>query len=114
MSTGEEDHVRNVIEQLGNLHFWLLAIKPGKPVALGQIGTVPLIGLPGNPALAFVTFVTIAKTADPKTGRRSIDATEAIPGTCWFRPPQEAGTPRVSARQIRTRRERPGCDEISA
>jgi molybdopterin molybdotransferase len=61
VSTGEEDHVRNAIEQLGNLHFWLLAIKPGKPVALGQIGTVPLIGLPGNPVAAFVTFVTIAK-----------------------------------------------------
>jgi molybdopterin molybdotransferase len=61
MSTGEEDHVRNAIEQLGNLHFWRLAIKPGKPVALGQIGTVPLIGLPGNPVAAFVTFVTIAR-----------------------------------------------------
>jgi len=40
VSTGEEDHVRNAIEQLGSLHFWRLAIKPGKPVALGQIGTV--------------------------------------------------------------------------
>jgi molybdopterin molybdotransferase len=38
-----------------------LPIKPGKPVALGQIGTVPLIRVPGNPALAFVTFVAIAK-----------------------------------------------------
>ena len=61
MSTGEEDHIRNAIEQLGNLHFWRLAIKPGKPVALGQIGTVPLIGLPGNPVAAFVTFVMIAR-----------------------------------------------------
>ena len=57
VSTGEEDHVRNAIEQLGSLHFWRLAIKPGKPVALGQIGTVPLIGLPGNPVAAFVTCV---------------------------------------------------------
>jgi molybdopterin molybdotransferase len=61
VSTGEEDHVRNAIEQLGGLYFWRLAIKPGKPVALGQIGTVPLIGLPGNPVAAFVTFVTIAR-----------------------------------------------------
>ena len=61
VSTGEEDHVRNAIEQLGSLYFWRLAIKPGKPVALGQIGTVPLIGLPGNPVAAFVTFVTIAR-----------------------------------------------------
>ena len=61
VSTGEEDHVRNAIEQLGSLHFWQLTIKPGKPVALGQIGAVPLIGLPGNPVAAFVTFVTIAR-----------------------------------------------------
>jgi molybdopterin molybdotransferase len=61
MSTGEEDHIRPAIEQLGTLHFWRLAIKPGKPVALGRIGTVPLIGLPGNPVAVLVTFVTIAR-----------------------------------------------------
>ena len=61
MSTGEEDHIRDAIKQLGKLYFWRLAIKPGKPVALGHIGTVPLIGLPGNPVAAFVTFVLIAR-----------------------------------------------------
>src|SRR6202043_519966 len=61
VSTGEEDHVRPVIERLGRLHFWRLAIKPGRPVALGQIGGVPLIGLPGNPVAALVTFVVLAR-----------------------------------------------------
>jgi molybdopterin molybdotransferase len=61
VSTGEEDHVRPAIERLGRLHFWRLAIKPGRPVALGHIDGVPLIGLPGNPVAALVTFVVLAR-----------------------------------------------------
>ncbi|HJU17446.1 MAG TPA: gephyrin-like molybdotransferase Glp [Stellaceae bacterium] len=61
VSTGEEDHVKGAIERLGSLHFWRLAIKPGRPVALGQVGGVPLIGLPGNPVAVFVTFAVIAR-----------------------------------------------------
>jgi molybdopterin molybdotransferase len=61
VSTGEEDHVKQAIERLGSLHFWRLAIKPGRPVALGQIAGVPLIGLPGNPVAALVTFVVLGR-----------------------------------------------------
>lgn len=61
VSTGEEDHVRAVMERLGSLHFWRLAIKPGRPVAMGQIGRVPYIGLPGNPVATFVTFLRFAR-----------------------------------------------------
>lgn len=57
VSTGDEDHVKAAIEAAGGqLHFWRLAIKPGRPVALGQIGQVPLFGLPGNPVAAMLTF----------------------------------------------------------
>src|SRR5262249_42685488 len=49
VSTGEEDHVRAAIVAQGSLSFWRLAIKPGRPVALGQVGSTPLVGLPGNP-----------------------------------------------------------------
>jgi molybdopterin molybdotransferase len=61
VSTGDEDHVKTAIERLGRLHFWRLAIKPGRPVALGQVGGVPLIGLPGNPVAAVVTFAVLAR-----------------------------------------------------
>jgi molybdopterin molybdotransferase len=61
VSTGEEDHVKAAIERAGSLHFWRLAIKPGRPVALGQIGGVPLIGLPGNPVAVIVTFAVLAR-----------------------------------------------------
>jgi len=61
VSTGEEDHVKSAIERLGTLHFWRLAIRPGRPVALGQVAGVPLIGLPGNPVAVIVTFVVLAR-----------------------------------------------------
>ncbi len=62
MSTGEEDHVKAAVEAAGGrLHAWRLAIKPGRPVALGQIGQVPFIGLPGNPVAVLVTFLRVAR-----------------------------------------------------
>jgi molybdopterin molybdotransferase len=61
VSTGDEDHVKRAVERLGRLHFWRLAIKPGRPIALGQIGRVPMIGLPGNPVAVAVTFALIAR-----------------------------------------------------
>jgi molybdopterin molybdotransferase len=61
VSTGEEDHVRAAIEKLGRIDFWRLAIKPGRPVALGQVKGVPLIGLPGNPVAAALTFAILGR-----------------------------------------------------
>ena len=66
MSTGEEDHIKAAIESLGTLNFWRLAIKPGRPVGLGQISakdhrSVPVIGLPGNPVAAYTTFSLLGR-----------------------------------------------------
>ncbi len=61
VSVGEEDHVKSVVERLGELKLWKLAIKPGKPLAYGKILGVPFIGLPGNPASVFVTFNLVAR-----------------------------------------------------
>jgi len=61
VSVGEEDHVKAAVEKLGQLHFWRLAIKPGRPIALGQAAGVPFAGLPGNPVAAMVTFVRIVR-----------------------------------------------------
>jgi molybdopterin molybdotransferase len=61
MSTGEGDHVKAALEAQGKLHFWRLAIKPGRPVAMGQIGRVPFMGLPGNPVAVMVTFLILAR-----------------------------------------------------
>jgi molybdopterin molybdotransferase len=61
VSTGEEDHVKSAVERLGTLHFWRLAIKPGRPVALGQVRGVPFVGLPGNPVAVIVTFIVLTR-----------------------------------------------------
>ena len=50
------------------MHFWRLAIRPGRPLALGQIGTVPFIGLPGNPVAVLVTFMRFARPAILRLG----------------------------------------------
>lgn len=67
VSTGEADYVRTAVEQVGKLVIWRIAIKPGRPVALGllpkrDIGDQAVFaGLPGNPVAAFVTFVFVLR-----------------------------------------------------
>lgn len=56
VSVGRHDLVRTVIERLGSLEFWRIAVQPGKPLAFGHIGERPVVGLPGNPVSALVTF----------------------------------------------------------
>ncbi|QJQ96610.1 MULTISPECIES: gephyrin-like molybdotransferase Glp [Halomonadaceae] len=59
VSVGEEDHVKAAVERLGNLDLWRLAIRPGKPLAIGRLisaqgGEVRFVGLPGNPVSTYV------------------------------------------------------------
>jgi molybdopterin molybdotransferase len=61
VSTGEEDHVRAAIEAGGRLVFWRLAVKPGRPAAMGLVRGTPVLGLPGNPVAAVVTFLHLAR-----------------------------------------------------
>ena len=61
VSTGEEDHVKAGVESVGTLVLWRMAIKPGRPVAMGIIGGTPFIGLPGNPVASFVTFAHVVR-----------------------------------------------------
>jgi len=61
VSTGEEDHVRAAIEGAGKLVFWRLAVKPGRPAAMGVVNGVPMVGLPGNPVAAVVTFLHLVR-----------------------------------------------------
>ncbi|WP_137046370.1 gephyrin-like molybdotransferase Glp [Pseudolabrys sp. FHR47] len=72
VSTGDADYVRAAVEKIGSLVFWRIAIKPGRPVAMGVIRAAPrkdyaanagaaFCGLPGNPVAVFVTFVRVVK-----------------------------------------------------
>ena len=56
-SRGEEDHLVTALDALGKRHLWQLAVKPGRPMGFGQIGSCPVVALPGNPVAAFVCFL---------------------------------------------------------
>ncbi len=63
VSVGEADFTREIMEQFGEINFWKLAIKPGKPIAYGKFPNSIFFGLPGNPVSALVTFYQVAKPA---------------------------------------------------
>lgn len=56
VSVGEADYTKKILAQLGSIHFWKVAIKPGRPLAFGHIGNTTFFGLPGNPVAVLVTF----------------------------------------------------------
>jgi molybdopterin molybdotransferase len=55
-SVGEADYVKEILDRCGEVSFWKIAIKPGKPLAFGKIGACHFFGLPGNPVAVIVTF----------------------------------------------------------
>ena len=61
VSVGEEDHVKPAVELLGSLDLWKVAIRPGKPLAFGQVAGTPFLGAPGNPVSLFVTVMVFAR-----------------------------------------------------
>jgi molybdopterin molybdotransferase len=76
VSTGEGDYVKAAIDSVGKLVFWRIAMKPGRPVAMGVIDGTPFIGLPGNPVASFITFARVARPA-----------ILALAGADWSTPP---------------------------
>jgi molybdopterin molybdotransferase len=63
VSTGDYDLVKDVLRMRGAIEMWQVRIRPGKPLAFGHIGDVPLLGLPGNPVAAAVAFAQFARPA---------------------------------------------------
>jgi molybdopterin molybdotransferase len=61
VSTGEADYVKDAIGAAGSLVFWRVAIKPGRPVAMGVLRGTAFVGLPGNPVAVFVTFARVVR-----------------------------------------------------
>ena len=63
VSVGEADHIKPVLEALGHVDFWKLAIKPGRPLTFGRLGGTLFFGLPGNPVAVMVTFLQFVRPA---------------------------------------------------
>ncbi|MFT5140446.1 MAG: molybdopterin molybdotransferase [Lysobacterales bacterium] len=77
VSVGEEDHIKNVVSELGGIDLWKVSIKPGKPFAFGNVDGVPFLGLPGNPSSVLVTCLIIARPF--LMASQGISDTEVIP-----------------------------------
>ena len=63
VSVGDADYLREIMQSLGEMHFWQIAMKPGRPLAYGRIADTPLFGLPGNPVAVMVTFYQFVQPA---------------------------------------------------
>lgn len=80
ISVGEHDHVRTVLDQLGaDLKFWRIRMRPGAPVGFGLLGTVPWIGLPGNPVSSMVTFELFVRPAIRAMAGRRLPFRRSVP-----------------------------------
>ncbi len=79
VSVGEADFVKDILAELGQIDFWKIAIKPGKPLAFGRLPNSIFFGLPGNPVSAFVTFNQIAADALKQMSGEQVIATYALP-----------------------------------
>jgi molybdopterin molybdotransferase len=75
VSVGEADFVKQLLDRLGEVLFWKIAMKPGRPLAYGRIGTAHFFGLPGNPVSVMVTFYQFVREALlVLQGRRGVTA----------------------------------------
>ncbi len=63
VSVGEADYVKEILEELGQVNFWKVAMKPGRPLTFGKVGNATFFGLPGNPVSVMVTFYQFAQPA---------------------------------------------------
>jgi molybdopterin molybdotransferase len=63
VSVGEADHTKKVMAELGDVLFWRIAMRPGRPMAIGRIDDAILFGLPGNPVAVMVTFYAFVRDA---------------------------------------------------
>ena len=73
VSVGDFDYVKTVLDRLGQMHWWQVAVKPAKPLAFGGVGGMPVFGLPGNPVSSLVSFELFARPAlRQMTGHREL------------------------------------------
>ena len=97
VSTGEADHVRRAVEAVGRLVFWRVAIKPGRPVAMGVIpgasrdAGAAFVGLPGNPAAVYVTFARVVRPLLLRLAGAEMSSLFALPVRAGFGYRKKAG-----------------------
>ncbi|MCK5191142.1 MAG: molybdopterin molybdotransferase MoeA, partial [Methylococcales bacterium] len=96
VSVGDADHTKTALKQSGQVDFWKIAIKPGRPLAFGHIGDSVFFGLPGNPVAVMVTFYQFV-----------LPALERMMGT-----KNKAVAPKIQVKSLEDIRKKPGRTEI--
>ena len=90
-STGNHDHIAQVIQELGQVHAWRIAIKPGRPLAFGQLGQALFLGLPGNPVAANVCSLMFGQPLIKAIGGGKWQHPQCYPQTLGFEVNKKAG-----------------------
>jgi molybdopterin molybdotransferase len=106
VSVGEEDHVHRVLGQLGESESWILAMKPGRALALGLVDGTLAIGLPGNPVAAMHAFIQIARPALLRLAGASPQPLRPLPVRAGFSHRKRAG--RLEALRVKLGRDAAG------
>ncbi|MDE0691257.1 MAG: molybdopterin molybdotransferase MoeA [Gammaproteobacteria bacterium] len=91
VSVGDADHVRDLVAELGSIDFWRIALKPGKPLAVGDIGGTPFFGLPGNPVSTIVTCLLFVAPAIDLLAGATVSPPLTIPATLAEEVPHAPG-----------------------
>jgi molybdopterin molybdotransferase len=92
VSVGEADYVVETLEKYGQVGFWKVAMKPGKPIAFGHVGKALFFGLPGNPVSVMATFYQLVQPALRKlTGDAAADLPVLVKATCQSKLKKKAG-----------------------
>lgn len=91
VSVGDADHVRDLVAELGSIDFWRIALKPGKPLAVGDIGGTPFFGLPGNPVSTIVTCLLFVAPAIDLLAGAALSPPLTIPATLAEEVPHAPG-----------------------
>ena len=82
VSVGDADYIKPILEKIGELTIWKVAIKPGKPIAIGSIGDCRFFGLPGNPVSTIVTLNKLVQPALQKLAGQEVQTPTQISAIC--------------------------------
>ena len=82
VSVGEADFVKDIVAQMGDIHFWKIAMKPGRPITFGQLGNASFFGLPGNPVSVMTTFYQFVLPAIQRLSGQNERAPLTVKASC--------------------------------
>ena len=103
VSVGEADFVKNAVQETGHIDFWKIALKPGRPLAVGNIGKTLFFGLPGNPVSTIVTYLLFVAPAIDRLGGGQLTAPLSLPAVVEGRASHTVGRREYMRGALQTR-----------